>query len=124
MCNACSLCPSYGDECQQLPTLLGFYGIHPVPGYLPHDSSLWDPLIDLLVSQSKDIHSCVIDILNTQARRSHDQFVGELRSLEHQVGRDLELASGTRMKLAQYCNTAQRRKLIEHHKHIQPLMMS
>ena len=94
------------------------YGIHPVPGYLPHNSALWNPLVDLLVSQSKDIHSCVIDILNTQARRSHDQFVGELRSLEHQVGRDPELASGTRMKLAQYCNTAQRRKLIEHHKHI------
>ena len=94
------------------------YGIHPVPGYLPHDSALWDPLVDLLVRQSKDIHACVIDILNTQACRSHDQLVGELISLEHQVGRDPELASGTRMKLAQYCNTAQRRKLIEHHKHV------
>ena len=94
------------------------YGIHPVPGYIPHDSPLWDPLIDLLVRQSQDIRDCVVDILYKQARTSHDQFIGELRSLEYLLGNDEDLQAGTRMKLAQYGNTSQRKRLAEHHKHI------
>ena len=94
------------------------YGIHPVPGYIPHDSPLWDPLIDLLVRQSQDIRDCVVDILYKQARTSDDQFIGELRSLEYLLGNDADLQAGTRMKLAQYGNTSQRKRLAEHHKHI------
>ena len=98
--------------------LAWIYGIHPVPGYIPHDSALWDPLIELLIRQSQDIRNCVLDILYKQARTSHDKFIGELRSLEYLLGNDTDLLAGTRMKLAQYGNTSQRKSLAEHHKHI------
>ena len=76
-------------------------------------------LIDLVVRQSQDIRDCVVDILYKQARSSHDQFIGELRSLEYLLGNDEDLQVGTRMKLAQYGNTSQRKRLAEHHyKHI------
>ena len=101
-------------ECKQHGSLPAWvYGINPVPGFMPHDSPLWDPLIELFLRQADEILQCVIDIMYNQARQAHAQFVAELCSLENLIGDDVTLQAQARLKLSHYTNSFQRRRLQE-----------